>query len=46
MENYLNILFIRSRPNGRYIFRRGKQVFEVVGLAQVKESERKKGSSR
>lgn len=42
MENYLNILFIRSRPNGRYIFQCSEQVFEVVGLMQVKESERKK----
>lgn len=35
MENYLNILFIRLRPSGRYIFRRGRQVFEVVGLVKV-----------
>lgn len=35
MENYLNILFIRLRPSGRYIFRRGRQVFEVVRLVKA-----------
>lgn len=43
MENYLNILFIRLRPSGRYIFRRGRQVFEVVGLVKAgkrRENER------
>lgn len=35
MENYLNILFIRLRPSGRYIFRRGRQVFEVAGRVKV-----------
>lgn len=40
MENYLNILFIRLRPSGRYIFRRGRQVFEVVRL--VKAGKRRK----
>lgn len=40
MENYLNILFIRSRPNSRYIFRRGRQALEVAGI--VKMGERRK----
>ena len=42
MENYLNILFIRLRPSGRYIFRRGRQVFEVVGLVKVRKRRKMK----
>lgn len=42
MENYLNILFIRLRSSGRYIFQRGRQVFEVVELAKVRKRRKMK----